>query len=137
MNVAPDGRPGWAACGTASSSASATTCTYSIGRASAAASDAGPPPSVAIRACAAIRKNVAPSKGQTDQRWRTHTNSGSNSNAPAPQNHAGEIVAQMPVAAPATTGNANPTIARRRGIRGDRRGSCHSSSIQFSTLRAP
>ena len=31
----------------------------------------------------------------------------------------------------------NPTIARRRGDRGRRHGSCHSSSIQFSTLRAP
>jgi len=137
VNVAPAARPGWAGWGTASSSARATTWTYSIGRGNAAANAVGPPPPVASRAWAATRKNAAAIKGQTDQRWRTQTNNGSSSTAPAPQNHVGEIVAQMPVAVPATTGSASPTIARRRGDRGRRHGSCHSSSIQFSTLRAP
>ena len=126
-----------AACGEASSSATAANCTYSIGRAIWAASEVAPRFPVDWRACAAIRKNAASINGPTDQRSRTHTNSGRSSNAPAPQKTIGGTGAQMPTAVPAMSGKAKPTTARRRGGRGRRSMPLSSSSIHGSTNPPP
>ena len=132
-NVAPAARPGCAVCGAASSSATATNCTYSIGRPSSSGKARADRVPVASRACAAIRKNAANIKNATAPRRRIQTAAGTSPSAPMPQKSAGGAGTQMPAAAPATIGKAKPTAPRRRAGRAAVRRPGPSSSIHVST----